>query len=122
MSERIGRGAAVATSVLLLAGCTSYESEYERLVYDYEPIYCYRSLADVACFRTPDFRDERRIVNYYGPAPGKYDRPEPPEQAELAAPPIERPRPAPERAEPPLRRPDPDPDSRQPPFGEFEAI
>lgn len=72
---------------LAASGCTSYESAYERGVYDYEPIYCYRSLADIACSRTPNVRDERQLVNYYGPAPSKYDRPDPPPEAELQPPP-----------------------------------
>jgi hypothetical protein len=79
---------AVAMVGLFLVGaCTSYESEYERGVYAYEPIYCYRSLADVSCTRTPNGRDERRLVNYYGPAPSKYDRPKPPRMSPLAPPP-----------------------------------
>ena len=56
-------------------------------MYDLEPVYCYRSLADVTCFRKPYFRDERRLANYYGPAPSKYDRPKPPPMAELQPPP-----------------------------------
>ena len=27
-----------------LAACTRYELEYERGVYDYEPIYCYQTI------------------------------------------------------------------------------
>ena len=73
--------------LLMASACTSYEDAYEEAVYDLEPVYCYRSLADVTCHRKPDFRDERRLVNYYGPAPGKYKRPKPPPQAELQPPP-----------------------------------
>ena len=36
---------------LLTGGCTSYESAYERAVTDYEPVYCYQSLAGVTCHR-----------------------------------------------------------------------
>ncbi len=71
----------------LLAGCTSYESAYERGVYDYEPTYCYQSLAAVTCHREPQPRDARRLVNYYGPAPSKYDPPEAAEPADPQAPP-----------------------------------
>jgi hypothetical protein len=60
-----------------LGGCTSFESEYERGVYDYEPIYCYQTLGGIDCHRQPHHRDAGRLVNYYGPAPSKYDAPEP---------------------------------------------
>jgi hypothetical protein len=72
---------------LLTSGCTSYESAYERSVTDYEPVYCYQSLGGVTCHRQPNHRDARRLVNYYGPAPSKYEPAEPTELAELAAPP-----------------------------------
>lgn len=71
----------------LLAGCTSYESAYERRVYDYEPVYCYQSLGAVSCYREPRPRDARRLVNYYGPAPSKYPQPEPAEEREPQPPP-----------------------------------
>lgn len=70
-----------------LGGCTSFESEYERGVYDYEPIYCYQSLGSVDCHRQPHHRDAARIVNYYGPAPSKYDAPEPAEVSPPQPPP-----------------------------------
>lgn len=84
---RAGLLLAVPAAVLGTAACTSYEGAYEEAVYDQEPVYCYRSLADVACHRSPDFKDERRLVNYYGPAPSKYKRPKPPPMAELQPPP-----------------------------------
>ena len=71
----------------MVVGCTWSKSAYEKSVYELEPVYCYRSLADVSCFRKPDFRDERRLANYYGPAPSKYARPKPPPLAELQPPP-----------------------------------
>jgi hypothetical protein len=74
-------------TLLLTGGCTSYESAYERSVTDYEPVYCYQSLAGVTCHRQPNHRDARRLVNYYGPAPSKYEAPEGPEATEPAAPP-----------------------------------
>ncbi len=79
--------AVVALAVLLTAGCTSYELAYERAVTDYEPVYCYQSLGGVTCHREPNHRDARRLVNYYGPAPSKYEAPERPDPAEPAPPP-----------------------------------
>jgi hypothetical protein len=70
-----------------LGACTGYESEYERGVYDYEPLYCYQTLGGVDCHRKPHHRDSARLVNYYGPAPGKYDPPDPPEESPLQPPP-----------------------------------
>ncbi len=69
-----------------LAAC-GYASEYEEAVYEYNPVYCYQSLGAVRCFASPNHRDERRLVNYYGPHPSRYDRPEPPPVPELSAPP-----------------------------------
>src|SRR5512134_3718820 len=63
-----------------LAGCGGYESAYERAVYDFEPVYCYRTLADPDCYRAADPAAERRVVNYYGPSPR---RTKPPRQAEI---------------------------------------
>jgi hypothetical protein len=74
-------------AALLLAACTGYESEYERGVYDYEPIYCYQTIGAVDCRREPHSRDAARLVNYYGPAPGKYDPPDPPKEHPLRPPP-----------------------------------
>lgn len=76
--------ALVCMLVTALAGCTSYESAYERSVYAYEPVYCYQSLGAVSCYRQPQQRDARRLVNYYGPGPSKYPQPEPVEKAEGA--------------------------------------
>lgn len=77
----------VLASGVGVAGCTSYESAYEEAVYDWEPLYCYQSLADVSCASTPNFRDERRLTSYYGPSPNRYDRPAPPPPARLDPPP-----------------------------------
>jgi hypothetical protein len=73
---------------ILVAGCGGYESRYEAGVHDYEPVYCYRNLGDISCYDTPEHRDERQLVNYYGPAPGRYDRPEPPPKPRLDPPPV----------------------------------
>ena len=86
-TKRLRTAWAVLLGLFVVGGCTSYKSAYEKSVYDLEPVYCYRSLADVTCFRKPYFRDERRLANYYGPAPSKYDRPKPPPMAELQPPP-----------------------------------
>ena len=40
----------------LLGGC-GYVDAYEEAVYDEEPIYCYKSLANVECFKEPHDRD-----------------------------------------------------------------
>ncbi len=58
-----------------LAGC-GYESAYERAVYDAEPVYCYRTLAEPDCWRDPDPAADRRLVNYYGPSPRRTEAPE----------------------------------------------
>lgn len=76
----------LAASAGLVAGCVSYETDYERAVYDLEPVYCYQSLADVMCGRQPSDRDRRRLVSYFGPAPSKYEPPPPPRLAKAAAP------------------------------------
>jgi len=39
----------------------------------------------IRCFKTPVHRDERHLVGYTGPPPGRYPRPEPP-QPKLYAP------------------------------------
>lgn len=66
----------LAATVLL--GACGYVSEYERAVSDYQPVYCYQTIGEVQCFETPNHRDSRRMVNYYGPAPSRYDNPAPP--------------------------------------------
>ena len=85
MKRLLATLAAIAPAALL-AAC-GYVSEYEEGVYDYEPVYCYRSLAGIECFDKPNHRDEKRLVNYYGPAHSRFDRPEPPAPAILHAPP-----------------------------------
>ena len=69
----------------LLGGC-GYVDAYEEAVYDEEPIYCYQSLANVECYKEPNHRDKRRMVNYYGPQPTRYDESDTLEMPELAAP------------------------------------
>lgn len=77
----------VALAALSVVGCVNYESEYERSVYDFEPIYCYQTLGKVDCYRRPQSREARQLVNYYGPAPSKYHDPPRPQQTETQPPP-----------------------------------
>jgi len=93
MSKAVKSAALAAFAILAAGGCTSYESAYERAVYDAEPVYCYQSLGAVDCHRTPHRRDDARLVNYYGPAPSrtappklaKSAKPQPPPPAEEVA-------------------------------------
>jgi len=81
MLKRLGPLAVTA----LLAAC-GYVSEYEAQVYDWEPLYCYKSLGAVQCYNEPKHSDARRLVNYFGPHPSRYDEPEVPELSEPTAP------------------------------------
>ena len=76
----------LAAAAAVLAGC-GYVSDYEAGVYDEEPVYCYQSLGGVSCFDEPHHRDQRRMVNYYGPSPQRYTPPDPPPAARLDPPP-----------------------------------
>lgn len=81
------RGKLILVAVSVLLAACGYVSEYEKAVHDWEPVYCYKSLAGVQCYDTPYHRDERRLVNYYGPDPSRYERPEPAPRPELSPPP-----------------------------------
>ena len=70
-----------------LLGACSNINIFEEAVRDPNPTYCYKSIGGVECFRVPFHRDERRLINYTGPHPSRYDKPQPPELAPLAAPP-----------------------------------
>ena len=72
---------------LPLSAC-GYVNEYEKAVYDFEPAYCYKSLGGITCYDEPYHRDGRRLVNYYGPHPSRYDAPE---KAEYELPPGSKP-------------------------------
>ena len=85
MRPRINLAWPALVAFLCLASCTSFESEYEKGVYDYEPLYCYQTLGGVDCHRKPHHRDATRLVNYYGPAPSKYKPPKPPGRKPAAA-------------------------------------
>ena len=56
----------------LIVSCSSV-GEYERHVKSWEPVYCYKSIGRVQCHNKPKHSDERRLVNYYGPAPHTYE-------------------------------------------------
>ncbi|MCW9034896.1 MAG: hypothetical protein OQJ97_11810 [Rhodospirillales bacterium] len=62
--------------VILLTSACGYVSEYEKSVSDFEPTYCYKSLAGVECYEEPYHRDKRRLVNYFGPSPTRSAPPE----------------------------------------------
>lgn len=71
-----------------LLGC-GHIDKYEEGVAEYEPTYCYAALGGgVECFREPVHADERRLVNYYGKHPSRYDKPEAPARMEPQAPPM----------------------------------
>lgn len=57
-----------------------------RIVKSASPLYCYQALVGIDCYKTPNHRDERRLVSYVGPAPETYPVPAPPLEAQLYAP------------------------------------
>jgi len=67
-------------------GACGYVDAYEKAVYELEPTYCYQSIGKTVCHREPYHRDERRLVNYFGPHPSRYDKPEAPEPETRQAP------------------------------------
>jgi len=77
----------VSTGALLMVAACGHVSEYEKAVSDMEPVYCYQSIGKASCYDKPKHADERRLVNYFGPSPIRYDRPERPEERDLAPPP-----------------------------------
>ena len=79
------RIASVGAVLVLFGGC-GHVDPYEKSVHDMDPVYCYQSLAGIECFREPNHQDKRRLVNYYGPHPTRYDEPEKPEVPALQAP------------------------------------
>lgn len=50
------------------------------------PLYCYQALVGVDCYKTPNHRDERRLLAYTGPAPETYPKPSPQPEPQLYAP------------------------------------
>ena len=75
----------LAAFAAVLGACSDMTA-YERAVEKHEPVYCYQNLGGVVCHQKPNFDDERRLVNFYGPAPRRYERPAPPAQQKLFAP------------------------------------
>ena len=76
----------------LLASCgyaewrEAQKAEEKARGYVPEPTYCYQTIGEVACFVTPYRRDDRRIVNYFGPSPSIYPKPAPPPPPVFSAP------------------------------------
>jgi hypothetical protein len=97
----------------LVSGCggPDHASPYAAAVYDDPPVYCYRTIGDADCYARPLAGAERRLVNYYGPPPDDYERPEPTPAPVLHPPPPGRPAPeleaapAPAPAAAPLNQP-----------------
>ena len=65
---------------LTLSGCVDnpisrhfeWQKHEETVEFAPEPLYCYRTLAHVTCYAQPlDRREANRVVNYYGPSPGR---------------------------------------------------
>jgi hypothetical protein len=80
------KGLALLGLAVPLAGCAGFDWLWASEAKS-EPLYCYRYLSDVQCFKTPKHGDERRLVSYQGPAPETYPKPLPPPDPVLAAPP-----------------------------------
>ena len=77
MLKRILGLVAVLSTAVFLAACSNM-TQYERQVEDWEPVYCYKSIGAVQCYKEPKHSDSRRLVNFYGPAPRTYDKPDEP--------------------------------------------
>ncbi len=73
-------------AAIMLSGCGGYVSKYEEHVHDMEPVYCYRTIGGITCHGQPDHTREARLVNYFGPAPSRYEKPAPLPEPELYAP------------------------------------
>jgi hypothetical protein len=88
MNGRIKMQKSLFLGVLLivLSAC-SYLDDYEAQVYDKDPLYCYKSLGEIQCYKKPQAHDERRFVNYYGPHPSRYEKPTAAPESILSAPP-----------------------------------
>ncbi|NQV57104.1 MAG: hypothetical protein HQ503_14685 [Rhodospirillales bacterium] len=78
---------AVSFAFLLGLGGCGFVDGYEEAVYDEKPVYCYQSLGGVQCSAEPVNADKRRLVNYYGPHPSRYEVPKTIKAPELKAPP-----------------------------------
>jgi hypothetical protein len=85
MLKRLLGLAVILSATTLLAACSNM-TLYEQQVEDFEPVYCYKSIGSVQCYKEPKHSDSRRLVNFYGPAPRTYDKPDAPEYAAPKAP------------------------------------
>ena len=47
----------------------TYDFNIETETYEPDTIYCYKSLADIECFKTPQRGRERQLVNYIEKVP-----------------------------------------------------
>jgi hypothetical protein len=74
------RPALLVVPLLSLAACYgnpvsryfAWQKHAEVVEFAPEPLYCYRTLAQVDCYTQPlDRRETNRIQNYYGPQPGR---------------------------------------------------
>jgi len=49
-----------------------WQKHAETVEFAPEPLYCYKTLAQVDCYAQPlDRRESNRMANYYGPPPGR---------------------------------------------------
>jgi len=80
MLKRIFGLSVISGAAVLLSACTNM-TQYEQQVEDWEPIYCYKSIGAVQCYKEPKHSDSRRLVNFYGPPPSSYEAPEAPDYA-----------------------------------------
>jgi len=67
---------ALAAAAATLTAC-GYVDDYEKAVYDLDPVYCYRTIGGAECHAEPSFAARAKLVNYYGPHPSRYDAPDP---------------------------------------------
>jgi hypothetical protein len=88
----IGREIRIALlAVGLTATACQPDRAYDKGVSEFEPVYCYQTLGTPDCYAEPIAQFRPSLINFYGPAPQKYDPPEPLEMQEPQAPPkIER--------------------------------
>ena len=78
----------ISVGFTALLGACGYVDKYEEAVSGMEPTYCYKSIGGVECYREPFHRDGRRLVNYFGPHPSRFDAPEKPEPVTPTPPPM----------------------------------